>query len=97
MRISVDRTRRGRQVFEFEVLDPAGRPAPAQTITASLSSETVASLALKLQPATVGGVGSAVWRSAAISVPDAGTWTIALDVAIDQTDAYATTAQYRVW
>lgn len=96
VRISVDSTRRGRQVFEFEVLDPAGRPAPAQTITASLTSATVASLTLKLRPATVGG-GSAIWRSAAISVPDAGTWTIALDVALDQTDAYATTARYRVW
>jgi hypothetical protein len=30
-------------------------------------------------------------------VPDPGVWTINLDVNIDETDAYATAAQYRVW
>lgn len=96
--IHVDSTVRGRQQFEVDILDAQGRPAPVQSVTANLSSAEVASLALKLQPdAPVTGGRSAAWRSAPIVVPDTGVWTVNLDVSIDDTDAYATVADYQVW
>jgi copper transport protein len=93
--IGVDSTLHGRQRFTVDVLDASGAPAPVQTVTATLSSATVASLAVKLTPAVPGGP-AAHWTSAPLAVPEAGVWTVHLDVGIDQADAYATTAAYRV-
>ncbi len=96
VRIHVDTTLRGRQELALDVVDGAGRPVPVRSLDATLSSATVAALALKVRPATAGGP-SAGWRSAPVVVPGPGVWTVHLDVSVDQADAYATVARYRVW
>ena len=98
VRIRVDSTLHGREQFAFEIVDAAGRPAPVESITATLSSPTVAALAVKVAPAVPATDGRwSGWRSAAVAVPEAGVWTLNVDVGIDQADAYATLARYQVW
>lgn len=92
--VYVDGTRRGRQSFELTVTDSAGRPAPVREITASLSSTTVAALAVTLVPDPT---TAARWNSTNAVVPLPGPWTLALDVTVDSADAYSTAAHYRVY
>ncbi|WP_433279421.1 copper resistance protein CopC [Pseudonocardia xinjiangensis] len=97
--VHVDGTRRGRQSLELTVTDAAGRPAPVQAITASLSSTEVAALAVTLAPDTgpAPTTASARWHSTDAVVPLPGPWTLALDVTVDSADAYSTAAHYRVY
>jgi copper transport protein len=97
--VHVDGTRRGRQSFELTVTDAAGRPAPVQAITASLSSTEVAALAVTLapDPGPAPTTASARWHSTDAVVPLPGPWTLALDVTVDSADAYSTAAHYRVY
>jgi copper transport protein len=97
--VHVDGTRRGRQSFELTVTDSAGRPAPVQAITASLSSAEVAALAVTLAPDPAPGLSTAAarWHSTDAVVPLPGPWTLALDVTVDSADAYSTAAHYRVY
>jgi hypothetical protein len=37
------------------------------------------------------------WATSAAVVPLPGVWTLTLDVALGPSDAYATSASYRVW
>jgi copper transport protein len=92
--VHVDDTRRGRQDLELDVTDAAGRPVPVQAITATLSTTSVPALGVRL----VNDPGdTSRWRSTNAVVPLPGIWTLTLDVTVDQTEAYATAARYRVW
>jgi hypothetical protein len=92
--VHIDDTRRGRQDVELDVTDAAGRPVPVQAITANLSTASVAALGVRL----VSDPGdTSRWHSTNAVVPLPGIWTLTLDVTVDQTEAYATAARYRVW
>ena len=92
--VHIDDTRRGRQDVELDVTDAAGRPVPVQAITANLSTASVAALGVRL----VSDPGDTYrWHSTNAVVPLPGIWTLTLDVTVDQTEAYATAARYRVW
>jgi copper transport protein len=95
--VHVDSTARGREQFEVTITDRAGFPVPVQSVSASLSSAEVASLALKLTPQAPVGPGRADWRATPVSVPESGPWTVDLDVTIDNSTAYASTTRYQVW
>jgi len=41
--------------------------------------------------------GGPQWTSAAAVAPLPGTWTLTLNVALDASDAYTTSASYQVW
>jgi copper transport protein len=92
--VRVGPTRRGPEAFDIRVLDAAGHPVPAQTLTASVSSDSVAALAVTLQ--RVAGDGSH-WVSSAAVVPLPGVWTLTLNVGLGPATAYATSVAYRVW
>ena len=76
------------------VLNAAGAPVPARTLTATLSSAQVAALRLTLRRLTPDG---SQWTTSAAIVPLPGVWTLTLNVALGPADAYATSASYQVW
>lgn len=92
--IHVAPTRRGPQRFDLRIVDATGRPAAAETVTATLSSAGVSSLAVRLVRGTADG---SAWHSSAAVVPLPGAWTLTLTVSLDAADAYATSAIYEVW
>jgi copper transport protein len=92
--IHIDSTRRGPQTITVRILDPGGTPVQAQSVTVTLSSPQVAALAVKMREARSGG---SQWTSAAAVAPLPGTWTLTLNVALDASDAYTTSASYQVW
>lgn len=94
VQVHVNTTRRGPQVLDVSIVDAAGRPAPAQAITASLSSASVAALDVRLRKVDASGSS---WRSSNAVVPLPGVWTLTLDVTLDAADAYATSTSYTVW
>jgi copper transport protein len=93
-RIHIDTTRRGAQLIDVRILDAAGKPVPAQAVTATLTSAEVAALAVRLHALIPDG---AEWQSAGTVVPLPGEWTLTLDVALASNKAYATSATYQVW
>lgn len=98
VRVHVDSTLPGRQQFDIDVVDPQGRPASVQSVTARVSSAAVGSLAIKPRPGTANiGHRWSGWRGTPVVVPERGMWTVDLDVNIDQFDAYATAVRYQVW
>lgn len=92
--IHIDSTLRGPQAITVRILDPAGVPVRAQSVTATLSSSQVAALAVSMRETRSGGPQ---WTSAAAVAPLPGTWTLTLSVALDASDAYTTSASYQVW
>ena len=80
--------------LRISILDATGTPAAAQTVTAMLSSASVAALTLTLRKASPDG---SAWVSRNAVAPLPGTWTLNLTVALTNTDAYATSATYHVW
>jgi copper transport protein len=94
VRVRIDSTRRGPQSMTLYVLNAAGAPVPARTLTAALSSAQVAALRLTLRRLTPDG---SQWTTSAAVVPLPGVWTLTLNVALGPADAYATSASYRVW
>jgi copper transport protein len=92
--VRIDTTRRGAQAMTLRVLTATGAPAPARTVTATLSSAQVAALHLTLRRVTPDG---SRWATSAAVVPLPGVWTLTLAVALGPADAYATSASYRVW
>ncbi len=92
--IHVDTTRRGPQTLTIRVLDAAGTPVAVKTLTASLSSATIATLSLTLARAT-GDRTEWVSRSAVAPLP--GAWTLQLNVGLNATTAYTTSTTYQVW
>jgi copper transport protein len=92
--VRIDITRRGPQSMTLYVLNAAGAPVPARTLTATLSSAQVAALRLTLRRLTPDG---SQWATSAAVVPLPGLWTLTLNVALGPADAYATSASYRVW
>ena len=94
VRVRIDSTRRGPQSMTLYVLNAAGAPVPARTLTATLSSAQVAALRLTLRRLTPDG---SQWTTSAAIVPLPGVWTLTLNVALGPADAYATSASYQVW
>jgi copper transport protein len=92
--IHIDSTLRGPQAITVRILDPEGALVRAQSVSATLSSSQVASLAVTMREAKSGGPQ---WTSAAAVAPLPGTWTLTLNVALDAADAYTTSASYQVW
>ena len=92
--VRIDPTRRGAQALTLYVLNAAGAPVPARSVTATLSSARVAALRLTLRRLTPDG---SQWATSAAIVPLPGVWTLTLNVALGPADAYATSASYRVW
>jgi copper transport protein len=92
--IRVGVTRPGPQDITIAVLDAAGAPVPAQSVTAMLSSPDVAALNVALRKATANGSS---WTSASAVAPLPGTWTLTVNVALTASSAYTTSAAYRVW
>ena len=92
--VRIDTTRRGAQAMTLHVLNAAGAPVPARTVTATLSSAQVAALRLTLRRVAADG---SWWATSAVVVPLPGVWTLTLHVALGPADAYATSASYRVW
>jgi copper transport protein len=92
--VRIDTTRRGAQAMTLRILTATGVPAPARTVTATLSSAQVAALHLTLRRVTPDG---SRWATSAAVVPLPGVWTLTLAVALGPADAYATSASYRVW
>lgn len=92
--IHIDTTRRGPQTIAVRIVDPGGTPVQAQSVTVTLSSPQVAALAVSMREARSGG---SQWTSVAAVAPLPGTWTLTLNVALDASDAYTTSASYQVW
>jgi copper transport protein len=92
--VHIDTTRRGAQAMTLRVLNAAGAPVPASSMTAALSSPQVAALRVTLRRLTPDG---SQWTTSAAIVPLPGVWTLTLDIALGPADAYATSASYRVW
>jgi copper transport protein len=93
-RIHLDTTRRGPTSISVAVLNAAGRPVDADSVTGSLSSADagIAALKVKFSPARDGA-----WRSADAVVPLPGSWTLNLTIEFSTSDAVATTTRFRVW
>ena len=94
VRVHVNTTRRGPQTLTIRVLDAAGTPVPVQTLTASLSSATVATLTLTVARAARDGTE---WVSRNTVAPLPGAWTLQLNVGLTATIAYTTSTTYQVW
>lgn len=92
--VHVSTTRRGPQSITIHVLSPEGRPAPAQSVTATLSSPDVAALNVTMNKTAADGSS---WTSVAAVAPLPGTWTLTVNVALDEETAYTTSATYQVW
>jgi len=92
--IHIDSTLRGPQAITVRILDPEGATVRAQSVSATLSSSQVAALVVKMHETKSGGPQ---WTSAAAVAPLPGTWTLTLNVALDASDAYTTSASYQVW
>ncbi|MGH3246749.1 MAG: copper resistance protein CopC [Trebonia sp.] len=92
--VQVSTTRRGPQAITIRVLDAAAEPVPAQSVTATLSSQDVAALNLALRKTAADGSS---WASATAVAPLPGTWTLTINVALTSTTAFTTSASYQVW
>jgi copper transport protein len=94
VRITVDTTRRGPEAFTVTVVGPDGKPVAAQQIAGTLSSKDNGVAGIDVH--FVQGPGRS-WHSVDATVPLAGTWTITLDVSVDEATGYATQADFQVW
>lgn len=94
--LEVNTTRRGRQILDVQVVDGAGKPVTVDSVKATMSSADAHIAALKVDMAQVPGDGTR-WRSSDATAPLPGVWSVQLTVALSRTDAYVTSAQYRVW
>jgi copper transport protein len=92
--VRVSPTRRGPEPCGIRVLNAAGDPLPATRLTATLSSASVASLAVTLHPA---GTSRSHWTSTAAVVPIPGACTLILNTSLGRATAYTTSASYQVW
>jgi copper transport protein len=92
--VQVSPTLRGPQAITIRVLDLQGTPVPAQSVTATLSSQDVAALNVTLHKAAADG---STWASAAAVAPLPGIWTLTINVALTGATAYTTSAAYQVW
>jgi copper transport protein len=91
--VDVARTRPGPQDITVRVVDASGAPVKATSLDASLSSAGIAALTVTMRPDTTGST----WRSHLAVAPQAGYWTLTLDVGLDAASAYATSVTYYVW
>jgi len=92
--VHISPTRRGPQAITIEVLNQAGAPAGASSVTASLSSPQVSALNLTLGKSTRDG---SEWASRAAVAPLPGVWTLTLNVSLGAAEAYTTSVRYQVW
>ena len=92
--VHISPTRRGPQAITIEVLDAAGAPAAASSITASLSSPQVAALNLTLRKVAP---DRSEWASRAAVAPLPGLWTLTINVSLGAASAYTTSVRYQVW
>jgi copper transport protein len=92
--VHISTTRRGPQAIMIEVLNQAGAPVAAPSVTASLSSPQVAALNLTLHRVTADG---SEWASRAAVAPLPGLWTLTVNVSLGAAEAYTTSVRYQVW
>ena len=92
--VHISPTRRGPQAIMIEVLDQAGAPVAAPSVSASLSSPQVAALNLTLGKVTRDG---SEWASRAAVAPLPGLWTLNINVSLGPAEAYTTSVRYQVW
>jgi copper transport protein len=92
--IHVTPTRRGPELIDIRVLNAAGQPVPAQTVTATLSSPQVAALEVGLRRLAPDG---SRWISTSAVLPLPGVWMLTMNIGLGPATAYATSASYRVW
>ncbi len=92
--VHISPTRRGPQAITIEVLNQAGAPVAASSVTASLSSPQVSALNLTLGKRTRDG---SEWASRAAVAPLPGVWTLTINVSLGAAEAYTTSVRYQVW
>jgi copper transport protein len=92
--VHISPTRRGPQTITIEVLNQAGAPVAAPSVTASLSSPQVSALNLTLRKRARDG---SEWASRAAVAPLPGLWTLTVNVSLGAAEAYTTSVRYQVW
>ncbi|WP_142270960.1 copper resistance CopC/CopD family protein [Mycobacterium sp. AT1] len=92
--VRLDTTRRGPTTISVKVLDAAGHPIRATSVSGTLSSEDarIAALNVKFERSA-----DDEWHSSNAVVPLPGSWTLKLVVEFSTSDAIATAAHFRVW